>query len=284
VSLVHDVAPSVTPAAAVQDDFAGPLLDPALPCPPGLAAWNGSDPARRFAVHRNNVVSGLIDALADTFAVTQALVGQEFFRAMAGVFVRRSPPSSRLLVFYGDGLPDFIDSFEPARSVPYLADVARLELARVRSYHAADAEPMTGAAVAREISRLVVGDAQGTALLRLALHPSLAALRSAYGIVSIWAAHQVEGEVDLAGVAVWDPEDALVMRPHLDVLVLAMPPGSARFVAGLQQGLPMLAAAQAAAREHNGFEAAPALEALLAHGAVTAVERMTSNSPRGTEP
>jgi hypothetical protein len=278
MSLAHGLAAGVTPAPAVQDDFAGPLLDPALPCPDGLVAWNGSDPARRFAVYRNNVVSGLIDALADTFPVAQALVGEDFFRAMASVFVRRSPPASRLLAFYGEGLPDFIDSFEPAQSVPYLADVARLEMARVRAYHAADAEPLGGAVVAREISRLTAGDAQRTARLRLVLHPSLAALRSAYGIASIWAAHQVPGEVDLAGVAVWEPEDALILRPQLDVLVLALPPGSARFVAGLQQGLPMAAAAQAAAQEHGRFEPAPALEALLAHGAalgvaLTSIER-----------
>jgi hypothetical protein len=272
VSLARDFAAQRPAANAVQDDFAGPLLDPALPCPAGLAAWNGSDPARRFAVYRNNVVSGLIDALADTFPVVQALVGEEFFRAMGSVFVRRAPPASRLLAFYGAGLPDFIDSFEPAQSVPYLADVARLEIARVRAYHAADAEPMTGAAVARAIARLGAGDAQRAERLRLALHPSLAALRSAYGTVSIWAAHQVPGEVDLAGVAVWEPEDALILRPQLDVLVLALPPGSARFVAGLQQGLAMDAAARAAAREHAGFEPAPALEALLAHGAVTDVQ------------
>lgn len=36
--------------------FAAALLDPDAPCPTGLAAWNGSDPTRRFAVYRNNVV------------------------------------------------------------------------------------------------------------------------------------------------------------------------------------------------------------------------------------
>ena len=48
-----------------QAAFAQALLDPDLPCPSGLCTWNGSDPARRFAVYRNNVVVSLIDALAD---------------------------------------------------------------------------------------------------------------------------------------------------------------------------------------------------------------------------
>ena len=71
----------------LQPDWAAALLDPERPAPPGLRAWNGSDPARRFAVHRNNVVASLVSALADGFPVVQALVGEEFFRAMAAVFV-----------------------------------------------------------------------------------------------------------------------------------------------------------------------------------------------------
>lgn len=50
-----------------QQAIAAALLDPAHPCPPGLTAWNGSDPAHRFAVYRNNVIVSLVDALADTF-------------------------------------------------------------------------------------------------------------------------------------------------------------------------------------------------------------------------
>lgn len=68
-----------------QSAFAAALLNPDLPCPGGLSTWNGSAPATRFAVYRNNVTVSLVDALADTFPVLQALVGEEFFRAMARV-------------------------------------------------------------------------------------------------------------------------------------------------------------------------------------------------------
>ena len=88
-----------------QAKFAAALLDPACPCPSGLKTWTGGDPARRFQVYRNNVVASLIDALADTFPVTLELVGDTFFRAMAGVFVRGCPPRSPILAFYGDDFP-----------------------------------------------------------------------------------------------------------------------------------------------------------------------------------
>mgnify|MGYP001390820627 CR=1 FL=1 len=43
--------------------FAAALLDAERAVPSGLVAWNGSDPARRFAIYRNNVVVSLVDAL-----------------------------------------------------------------------------------------------------------------------------------------------------------------------------------------------------------------------------
>ena len=115
-----------------QAEFSAALRDPTQAAPRGLHTWNGSDPAARFAVYRNNVVSSLIDALAETFPVVQALVGVEFFRAMASLFVRQSPPRSRVLASYGAALPSFIASFAPAQ-----LDLQREYLARVRETRAA---------------------------------------------------------------------------------------------------------------------------------------------------
>ena len=167
-------------SACDQATLTAALLDPGLPCPPGLLAWNGSDPTPRLAVYRNNVIGSLVDALADTFPVVQELVGVEFFRAMAAVFVRQSPPRTRLLVQYGQGLPGFIEAFEPARSLPYLADMARLEFARVQAYHAADAPAATSEAVAQALAS---GERMGE--LRLSCHPSVAVIRSPCAVVSL---------------------------------------------------------------------------------------------------
>ena len=129
----------MTPAATCsQAAFAAALLDPDQPCPPGLRAWNGSDPTARLAVYRNNVVGSLIDALADTFPVAQELVGEAFFRAMAGVFARQAPPRSRILAHYGEGFAEFIEAVRaravralPGRRGPARAGV-RAGLSRCR--------------------------------------------------------------------------------------------------------------------------------------------------------
>ena len=107
-----------------QQDFAAALLDPDLAVPAGLTAWNGSDPAQRFRVYRNNVIVALIDALAGTFEVTQELVGENFFHAMARRYAYAHPPRSRLMAVYGASFPAFIETFPPTAGLPYLADVA----------------------------------------------------------------------------------------------------------------------------------------------------------------
>jgi hypothetical protein len=251
--------------ASSQADFAAALFDPALPCPAGLKVWNGSDPARRLAVYRNNVIASLVDALAETFPVVQELVGTDFFRAMAAVFVRQAPPRSRILARYGQAFADFVERFEPARAVPYLADMARLEFARVRAYHAADAGPVAGEAFA-----LAMANPDRIAELRLVCHPSLSAVESRFAVVSIWAAHQGQG--DLATIDPSQPQDAIALRAGLEVLVLHAPPGGAAFVAALLRGQCFGEAVSSAAASAPDFDPAAVLSLLAHQGALTAID------------
>ena len=49
--------------AAFEASFAGALLDAATPVPNAIAAPEAQTAARRFAVYRNNVVAGLVNAV-----------------------------------------------------------------------------------------------------------------------------------------------------------------------------------------------------------------------------
>lgn len=239
-----------------QSTFAQALLDPGLPCPDGLMTWNGSDPATRFAVYRNNVMVSLMDALADTYPVVQALVGEAFFRAMTRVFAQGSPPRSAVMAYYGQDLAAFIETFAPAAAVPYLADVARLEMARVLAYHAADVPPIDPQAL-----HIVLADPQQLAAARLALHPSAQVLGSPFAVLSIWAAHQGESEP-----SAFDPDSAqtvLVFRHELAVEMLLLPEGAAHFVRALQNRQNLLAAAEQAAHRDAEFDLTHTLALLL---------------------
>ena len=262
--------------------FAAALLDPQRPTPSGVRVWNGSDPSVRLAVHRNNVVSSLVDALAETFPVVEQLVGSEFFRAMAVLFVRKAPPRSRVLAHYGQAFPSFIADFEPAQGLPYLADMARLEVARVAAYHAADADSVSAAMVSLA---LACGDRMGE--LQLVLHPSVATLVSPFAVVSLWAAHQTAGDErgddgnstgnstgngsSIGLVDVDGPESALILRSGLDVLVLRAPAGAVTFLVAVRSGLNLGAAAARAMAASPHFDLTATLSQLLTHGALTAL-------------
>jgi hypothetical protein len=249
-------------ADGLLESFAWALLDPDRPLPPGLSTWNGSDAAVRFGVYRNNVAVSLAGALADTFPVTREVVGHAFFAAMALCFVTAEPPRSPVLTEYGDTFPDFLARFPPAAGLPYLADLARLELARVRAYHAAEAEPLGPEALASHL-----GDPDRLPEARLTLHPSLAVLDSAHAIVSLWAAHQGRGRIEEV-----DPnlaESALVLRQGDDAVVLAVGRGSATFMAELATA-PLCVAAAAAADRDPDFDLAQTLALLIRHGGIAA--------------
>lgn len=239
-----------------QAAFAQALLNPELPCPGGLTTCNGSDPAARFAVYRNNVTVSLIDALADTYPVVQSLVGEEFFRAMARVFVQAHPPRSRPMACYGDQFADFVNGFAPASSVPYLADVARLEMARVQAYHAPDVPPID-----TDTLHLALARPEKLTLLNLVLHPSVQVLASPFAIYSLWAAHQ--GALCISSVDPDLPQAVLVFRNELDVDTLELDAATAQFVIRLQAGASLLEATGAASTMAPEFDLTQALGLLL---------------------
>lgn len=257
---------TVRPAPPTAHAFSAALLDSSLPPPAGLHAWNGSDPAVRFAVYRNNVVHSLVAVLADTFPVVQQLVGDEFFGAMARPYVVDHPPTSPLMHRYGAGLPAWIADFEPATALPYLSDIARLEWARLCAFHAADAEPIPVPAIAALIQA-----PERLAGVALVLHPSLAIVRSAHPIVSLWAAHQLgdaERDARLSQVAMHRAEAALVFRDAADdALVIGLPDADAALAAAITTGAP-LGAAQAA---HPQADLVRVLSLLLQRGLVAGV-------------
>jgi hypothetical protein len=240
-----------------QAAFRTALLDPDRPVPPGLADANGRSAGRRFDVYRNNVAVGLTDALRSYFPVVDKLVGTEFFTAMAGVFLRAHPPVSPVLLTWGDAFPEFVTEFAPAASVPYLSDVARLELAIRSSYHAADARSLAPDALAA-----VPPESLGTLILTLA--PATRLVRSEWPIFTIWAANTLDTPPPKTKSA----EDVLVLRPEFDPRPVLLPPGGAAFVSAVMSGAPLEVAAFAAG---DAFDLAGMFSILIAHGAIVSL-------------
>lgn len=253
-----------------QEMFAQALRDPGASLPRGLIADHPEARHRRFSVYRNNVRVGLISALEARFAAVRKITGDDFFRALAGVFASAHVPGSPLMMFYGDDFPAFIEDFEPARDLPYLADVARLEAARTRAYHAADATPLQPAAL-----QGISPEDLGATCFKL--HPSLEIITSIYPIVTVWAMNA--DETLLAPITDWRGEDALVVRLGLEVEVRRLPPGGKEFLQCLGAGCPLNVAAASAQAAQASFDLAQNLAALFAGLAVEMANKPSERPP-----
>jgi Putative DNA-binding domain len=245
---------------SVQDEFAGALLDPIRSAPNDLNVPDGVDVQQRFDAHRNNATVGLVEALSATFPVTRALVGEDFFRGMACERIRADPPRSPVLSLYGEGFAEFIEGFAPAAGLPYLPDMARLELARIQAYHAADATQVPVAAY-----QALLAAPERLAMTRVELHPACRWLRSDHAVHSLWQAHQHAGaarDAALAEVDLASPEEMLVVRPQWAVLVSPLPARGCIWLDALQAGATLDEAASLADASQGGHSSA-SLEAFL---------------------
>jgi len=260
-------APPRNPAvsAATQTSFAAALTDRTKAVPAGVVSWSSEKPSKRFDVYRNNVSSGLTQALAIRFPAVEAIVGKAFFGEMAKAYIAQDPPSSPILLHYGAGFTDFVAAFESAASVPYLADVARVENARVEAYHAADIAPLSQEALAA-----ITSDQADRLTFRF--HPSFAVVRSRFPIVTIWAMNC--GEIPVEQITDWSAQDALIIRPRLHVLTRRIPPGGAVFLEVLARGHTLGSASQQAAEATEQFDLTANLIGLFQAELATAVHNV----------
>lgn len=244
-----------------QAAFSAALLDPDLDAPDGLIDHEGRPAGKRFNVYRNNVVVSLLDAMETAFPAIQKMLGEEFFRAMSGVYVRQHPPRSPLLMFYGEAFPAFLEAFEPVEKYPYLADVARLELARRAAYHAADATP-----AAPDALGAVSPDRLMEATFKLS--PAMRILSSPYPVVSLWEYNMIEG----ASKPEPGAQTALVTRPALDLEMRQIGAGTREFLLTLGGNAPLANAFETALETEPEFDLSAALGVMLQTEIITKID------------
>lgn len=213
--------------------------------------------AQRLAIYRNNTRLGLRDPLASTFPVVRQLVGEDFFNRMAGDFILAHPPTRPELLTYGQEFPAFIATYPAAAPVPYLADMARLELAWNFAYNAADREPLPASA-------LSVFTPEQLEELRLLPHPSLRFVASSFPVMAIWQAHQSEDGPEEAIDLEAGGDMLLVYRPHADTLIRKVGAGAFAFVMALAAGQSLAAAINSALVGDPVFNIGEELAPLLA--------------------
>lgn len=246
----------MTPVAQI--DFGAALLAPDLPVPKGLQDAKGRPAGRRFSVYRNNVAASLTEALHEGFPAIANLLGKENMDGLAGIFLRQHPPASPLMMHFGAEFPAFLAGMQQLSHLGYLPDVARLELALRRSYHAADATPIDPAQLGALTPEQLMQ-------ARLSLAPALILQRSNWPVVDLWrlATGQTSDKPRAAA------QDLLITRPEFDPQVSELPKGAADWIAALQQGATIGAATETASAATETFTLEVPLTLLLQGSAIT---------------
>ncbi len=249
--------------AAFEDAFAASLLESGPQSGPlaALVAQPG------FAVYRNTVMKGCIDALQANYPVVNRLVGEEWFRAAAAVYARARLPARASLLDYGADFAEFLAAFAPAAELPYLPGVARLDRFWSEAHAARDEEPVRGSALA-QLQREALGGTvmRPHASARWAWFAELPAY-------TLWRRNrEAADEAPAAAAAIdWRGEGALVLRPRARVEHLELDAAGCAFLDACAAGRDLAAAALEALAREPSADLARLMQRLLEAGAFGAM-------------
>ena len=253
------------PAASTLDEFQRDFVAALLGEATISAAAQALTAQPGFAVYRNTVLRGCIDALAGNFPTVATLVGREWFDDAAGRFARASLPRDGSLAAYGQGFAEFLEAFEPAAELSYLGGVARLDRAWTEAHLAADAPVLSATALA------ALPPAQ---LLDAVLVPHPAARwvgSPTLPVFTIWRRHREQAALD--DELDWRGDAGLLTRPGPTVVWQALDPRASAFLDECAQARPFGLAAERACPDGPAAAGLDAwLPALVAAGAFSRVE------------
>ncbi|MEX0302113.1 MAG: DNA-binding domain-containing protein, partial [Leisingera sp.] len=111
--------------SVTQAEFTRAMMDAGQSVPEGLTDHLDQPAGRRFSVYRNNVAVSLTEAMHSAFPVIAKLLGKQNMDGLAGISLRQNPPSSPLMMFYGEHFPEFLEGMEQLMHLGYFGDTAR---------------------------------------------------------------------------------------------------------------------------------------------------------------
>lgn len=216
-----------------------------------------------FAVYRNTVLKGCVDNLLALFPAVRRLTGDTWFSAVALAYAREHPPLNGCMAHYGQGLPEHLAHNLPVGELPWLPEVAWLDVLWSQCHTAADAPLLTPETV-------MALDATALAHTRLVPHPA-----TRWRVCANWPAHSLWQAAREAwpdpNPATWAGQCTLLTRPHGVVLALECGLGTCALLDACARGEPVGAAVAGALATEPGLDLAATLGHLIANGAFTAV-------------
>jgi hypothetical protein len=248
----------LTTLTTLQTDFVAGIFDKNQKAAVQNIVQNKISSADRLAIYRNNAFSNLRGALQSIYPVVNKLVGDDFFQQAANEFVSATPSTSGDLHDYGEHFTDFLSAYEPAQHLVYLPDVATLEWACHRVFHAADHQGL-------DLQKLSAIAPEQYGELGFDLHPASALLVSNYPTLAIWQVNQDDYAGDQSVDLNRGGNHLLVSRDiHFVVRVVELSSGDYAFLHSLKEKNMLEVAAENALSVEGKFDLGASLQSFVA--------------------
>ncbi|MBX4976431.1 DUF2063 domain-containing protein [Rhizobium lentis] len=230
-----------------------------------VLAKGAFDPLRRFNIYRNNTFASLTATLIAVFPITVQLLGENYFRHVAGAFIRNNPPQEAQLVRYGTSFPRFLADFDGIRAMPFIAETARLEWMIAE---ALDAPALPGC----RLEQLADGEADTAP--QIFLQPSLRLLVCRWPALDIWEAHQAGGNIEALASLSRRPERIALWRGQDSLRFLRLDASHFAFLHALKERASLEAAVSRVLAQTPGFDLEGAFGSLFAFGLVARIRHI----------
>lgn len=218
-------------------------------------------------VYRNNYYISLTEALRSVYVSVDKLVGKGFFDFVAHGYIDAHPSKSGNLHEFGDCFAGFIGSLEQAASVPYIADVARLDWAWHQMFHAKDSEPL-------DVEVLGEFRHEDFGALHFKFVAAMQILKMDYTIFGLWNhCREIPGFENSDDLSYENTiELIMIYRSGLDVVVSLVSDAEVMFIEELQAGLCLADATESAMASDMQFQLLDVLQSLFLQEVVSGVE------------
>jgi len=219
-------------------------------------------------------IAHLTDLLCQTFGATERLLGRERFAGLARDYLAGRPAPATRASSHSMGFPAFLARSAQAAGLPYLADLARLELAVRRARHS----PIRASEDLDALRQRACG--RSDFLLDLQLSVQFVLVR--WSVVEIWLKHKHGTRADLIDPRRQTRRLQIVNRDG-DIAIRELPRGAFALRHGLCAGYTLEQAVKRALKRDPFFDLVSELLALFDESLVVGIRRVTS-APSTTNP
>lgn len=142
------------------------------------------DKLERLAIYQDGYFYRLYNALVDNFPLLASIMYEDEFSELITAYIRKSPSFGHGLQFFGQQLPVFIASHRIGHELPYLYEVASLDLALLTASLAANQPPL-------KLELLSTLTEKQLEQFKLQLSAHVTCLEFNYNVIELWSSGQL---------------------------------------------------------------------------------------------